>query len=150
MVSSATVANRLLELADYQLTPMQVLKLVFLSQAWMLGLHGKALIGDRIEAWKYGPVIPDLYHTVKRYRGGPITKPLRAARSERMSTEERELVDEVFRVYGDWTGPELSHLTHKPGSPWDQVFEDGGWGQVIPTGVIRDYYERQAEHNATA
>jgi uncharacterized phage-associated protein len=77
MLSSTTVANRLFQLAGragYRLTPMQLVKLVFLCHGWMLGLYGKPLVRDRIEAWKYGPVIPKLYNAVKQYRGGPISQ----------------------------------------------------------------------------
>lgn len=146
MLSSRTVANHLVRLAQNagrSLTPMQVLKLVFLCHGWMLGLYGRPLIRDRIEAWKYGPVIPDLYHAVKRYRNRPVEAPVNAPR-ERLDAQQDHLIGQVFDIYGDWTGEELSHLTHERGSPWDQVFDDDGWGLGIPTGVIKDYYARQA------
>ena len=38
---------------------MQVLKLVYYCHAWMLGLYGRPLIRQPIEAWRYGPVVPE-------------------------------------------------------------------------------------------
>ena len=61
MYDSRTVANEFLKLADKDndtLTPMQLLKLVFIAHGWCLGLLGRHLIKDSIEAWQYGPVIP--------------------------------------------------------------------------------------------
>jgi uncharacterized phage-associated protein len=56
-----TVANRFLELAEAEgrsLTPLQLMKLVYIAHGWMLGIHQRPLIKDHIEAWKLGPVIP--------------------------------------------------------------------------------------------
>ena len=147
MHSSLTIANRFWDLAQdarAQLTPMQMLKLVFLAHGWMLGLHGRPLIRDRIEAWKYGPVIPTLYHEIKAYRGSPIRSRLAAPRTDRISGDADDIISQVFEIYGDWSGPELSQLTHERDSPWDQVFDEVDWGQIIPTGVIRNYYEQLA------
>lgn len=43
----------------------------------MLGLYGVPLIRDDVQAWKYGPVIPQVYHAgaVKDYRGRPVYGP---------------------------------------------------------------------------
>jgi uncharacterized phage-associated protein len=149
---STVIANRLLlhaRAAGKPLTPMQLLKLVFLCHGWMLGLYRRRLVSDKIEAWKYGPVIPALYHAVKHYKGGPIERLVSAPRA-RLDPLEEHLIGEVYRMYGDWPGPALSHLMHLEGSPWDQIFQDDGWGLVIPNGVIRAYYERQAQKAATS
>jgi uncharacterized phage-associated protein len=146
MHSSLTIANRLLQLARASgtlLTPMQLLKLVFLAHGWMLGLYRRALIRDQIEAWKYGPVIPALYHSIKSYRNGPVVK-ITGVPHESLDEFEEDLVQQVFKAYGSCSGPALSQLTHEPGSPWEQVFENDGWGLVIPNEVIREYYEQQA------
>ena len=151
MVSSSTVANRLLRLAadaGRHLTPMQLLKLVFLCHGWMLGLYGRRLIHDPIEAWKYGPVIPSLYHAVKQYGGTYITEPVEGRR-ENLKPDQERLIDEVFGVYGDWSGPELSHLTHKAGSPWCRAIEKGGRGRRISDTDIKNYYGRRA-HQANS
>jgi uncharacterized phage-associated protein len=143
---STVVANRLLELANQcgrNLTPMQLLKLAFLCHGWMLGLYGRPLISDRIEAWKYGPVIPKLYHAVKQFRGSPITVTLSAPQQE-LSAEADNIVEQVFDIYGSWTGPQLSHLTHEDGSPWAQTYDEDRLGVVIPDRVIRRFYEQQA------
>ena len=67
MHDSNKIANEFLRLAKesgQSLTPMQLLKLVFIAHGWMLGLYGEPLISDDVQAWKYGPVIPDLYQTL--------------------------------------------------------------------------------------
>jgi len=39
-------------------TNLDVIKLVYLSHGWYLGIYGVPLIAEPIEAWPYGPVIP--------------------------------------------------------------------------------------------
>jgi uncharacterized phage-associated protein len=73
----------------------------------------------------------------------PRSKPASPA-STPLDEDQENLIGEVFRIYGGWTGPALSHLTHKPGSPWDQVYDDRGWGIAIPERIIKDYYEQRA------
>ena len=71
------VANRIIELGRSKhppqyYTPMQLLKLVYIAHGWTLGICATPLITEQVEAWKYGPVIPDLYQHVKKYGSSSI------------------------------------------------------------------------------
>src|SRR5215467_7486621 len=71
------VANEFLYLAKEErrpVTPMQLLKLVYFAHGWYLALTGERLIDERVEAWKYGPVVPSIYHEFKRFGNEPITE----------------------------------------------------------------------------
>ncbi len=125
-------------------TPMHVLKLVYISHGWTLGLYGRSLINEPAEAWRYGPVVPSVYHRYKSFRGDAITtEPV--DRSDAFDDEQRDVIEQVHEVYGDFTALQLSALTHKPGTPWDVTYREYGAGVIIPNELIRDYYERLAE-----
>ena len=125
-------------------TPMHVLKLVYISHGWTLGLYGRSLINEPAEAWRYGPVVPSVYHRYKSFRGDPITtEPV--DRSDEFDDEQRDVIEQVHEVYGDFTALQLSALTHKPGTPWDVTYREYGAGVIIPNELIRDYYKRLAE-----
>lgn len=144
MHDSLTVANRFLAMArdDHNsLTPMQLLKLVYIAHGWHLGLTGRPLIRDRVEAWQYGPVIPRLYDKVRTYRGAPVTEMLPAPVEDEVDEETERLLDQVYERYGLRDGITLSKLTHAPGTPWTQVYEDGTFGHVISDDLIQRYYE---------
>jgi uncharacterized phage-associated protein len=144
MHSAKQVANKLLELAKADgvaLTPMQLMKLVYLCHGWMLGLYGRPLITDRIEAWTYGPVIPELYRLIKKYKSQPITEPLDCDPAK-FDEKELDLVTQVYKKYGRKSGIALSQLTHQPASPWSKVWSLGSRNESIPSDLIEDYFAK--------
>lgn len=44
------------------LSVMELIKLTYISHGWHLEMYGGPLFHNRIEAWRHGPVIPDVYH----------------------------------------------------------------------------------------
>lgn len=150
MHDSLTIANRFLDVAAASgdpLTPMQLLKLVYIAHGWMLGLYGVPLIRDDVQAWKYGPVIPRVYHAVKDYRNQPVYGPLPQNRNDTLVPAEESLIRQIFDIYGHRSGVELSRLTHQPGSPWAQTYLDGMPNLVISNDIIEDHY-RALSHEA--
>jgi len=49
------------------ITPMKVLKLVYIAHGWHLGIRKEPLITEQTEAWKYGPVVESVYIAFKKY-----------------------------------------------------------------------------------
>lgn len=153
MADSLVVADRFLALARERgdaLTPMQLLKLVYIAHGWTLGLYGRPLVSDEIQAWQYGPVIPRLYNAVRRFRSQPVEGPLATGGHEELDEQERSIVDQVYAIYGRMSGPALSRLTHAAGSPWAQTYVPGEFGMVIPNDIIEDHYQRLAAAGQTA
>jgi len=147
MNDSRTIANRFLALAKERgdaLTPMQLLKLVYIAHGWMLGLYGRPLIQDRVEAWQYGPVIPVLYNALRGYKGDAVTLPVKAPAGDILDDKERDIICQVYDMYGSKSGPALSRLTHAAGTPWERTYVAGEFGVVIPTDIIEDHYQRLA------
>ena len=137
------VANQLLSLArndDRWFTPLQVLKLAYYCQGWGLAIFNSRLFYQEIEAWRYGPVVPAIYQEAKKYVDGPITEPLYAQRTV-FDEQDLALVEAVYFKYRKYQGRQFITLTHKPGTPWDQIWSKRKTDHdVIPIGVIRDYF----------
>ncbi|MCB0375635.1 MAG: DUF4065 domain-containing protein, partial [Sinomicrobium sp.] len=74
MYNPVIVANYFLSKygVDYHITPMKLVKLVYIAHGWHLGITDNALIDENPEAWKYGPVIPRIYHEFKKFGKNPI------------------------------------------------------------------------------
>ena len=122
------------------LTPLQVVKLVYYCHAWMLAWENEPLIQQRVEAWKYGPVIADVYNSLKRYGKNPVHVPIDVP-NERYNEIELDTMDTIYSHYGQYDGIQLSSMTHRPGSPWDQVWNASGfkfWRTFLPQPTIPD------------
>jgi uncharacterized phage-associated protein len=145
MYSSITVANCFLDLAERDgevLTPMKIQKLVYIAQGWHLGLYGKPLISEEVEAWQYGPVFPELYHEFKLYGGRAIVRPSdMGVGLSSIKAKTRRFLKTVWKVYRQYTAVQLSNLTHKAGTPWYQT----EFRRVIEERLIQNYYARLAD-----
>ena len=159
--SATAVANDFLKIASEKgdaLTSMKLQKLVFYAHGWHLAIAGKPLIFNRIEAWDYGPVIPDLYQDFKKYGNGPITEPARKCvvcdrkayltvptLEDSPENSEREdaqkIIERVWELYGTFTAAKLSNATHAPGTNWEQVYKSGQRSILIPDQIIKSYFE---------
>jgi uncharacterized phage-associated protein len=148
MVDARSVANRFLDLAAGErraLTPMQVLKLVYIAHGWNLAINDGPLIDQPVEAWQYGPVIRDLYQSMKGFGGSTVTGPLSTsygANAANMDAREVHVVDQVYRLYGRKTGTALSRITHAPNTPWSEAYTPAVHGIVLSTDSIAEHYKR--------
>jgi uncharacterized phage-associated protein len=142
---AATIANQFIALASKEqkkLTPMQLIKLSYIAHGFSLAIFRRPLLDEAIEAWRYGPVIPSLYDKLKRYGSRPvdgaISTPFFGA--EVLEDDDLGLLDQVFNKYGGLNGLQLSHLTHKPGTPWAQNYKPDEYGIEIDDQQIKSHY----------
>lgn len=141
--SAIAVANEFIERHERgelcDLTPMKLQKLLFYTQSWHLKLHnGTPLLDDLFARWKYGPVIPSLYHELKKYGSCSIREPIRIIQEKNESLvavtpgiqksdiQAHRLISKIIEVYGGYTGTELSNMTHSPNAAWSKGDADGG------------------------
>lgn len=123
------------------------MKLVYIAHGFWLGVKGQPLIQERIEAWKYGPVVPTLYQITKRFGRDPIPFDLIEDEDRHgLPDEVKAFLEQVVEKYGHLSGYRLSTITHETGSPWSQVYQSNAMGIEIPNTVIRPYYERLMQH----
>ncbi len=125
------------------LTNMKVLKLVYIAHGWYLGITGKPLINEAVEAWKYGPVIRSLYERFKVFGARPITTIPNEKVDFTNQTEDLDFkvfLDKIWDVYKGFTARQLSTLTHEMGSPWDLTINKNGGQGIIPNDLIEKYY----------
>ena len=123
-------------------TPMDVIKLTYLSHGWELGWSSRPLINESIEAWAYGPVIPSLYHRYKSFGAAPI-KVVVADHSKSFDPDQLETIEFVVDGYRQYSALQLSDLTHERGSPWDITMKRYGVGAIIPNKLIEEHFAAQ-------
>ncbi|WP_300526944.1 type II toxin-antitoxin system antitoxin SocA domain-containing protein [Maricaulis sp.] len=148
---STQIARHLLELAKLEgrsLTPLELIKLTYLAHGWSLGLRDEPLVADSAEAWQYGPVFPDLYHALKKYRASSVTEvpaaPIEELLDGELSDDDKDLIGSVFEAYKGLSGVQLSALTHQPNTPWDQAWKIPGRNTTIKDEAIKAHFKELA------
>ena len=126
---------------DKDITPMKLQKLVYFAQGFALALLGHPLFPEPLEAWKHGPVCPELYQKYKPCGGNVIqaadTLNARAA----FTQDEFELLMDVYRQYGKYSASTLRNMSHET-APWRAVFAPDE-KNVISLDSMRDYFKTQ-------
>lgn len=145
--------------AGQLLTPMKVVKLVYIAHGWHLGLTGKPLLNEVAQAWKYGPVVPSVYNEFKSYQSKPITQvawslaPSGELNDYPLSDEALvPFLERIWDVYKGYTGTDLSALTHQENTPWYETWNLGGGkdnlGAPIPNPLIERHYKQLVTANS--
>lgn len=121
------VAEYFLSLSDPEcgdfISNLKLQKLVYYAQGFHLAMHDKPLFPESIEAWTHGPVIKSLYRQYKD-KGANAIEPPEKIDLGKYPEEVKELLDEIWSVYGQYSAYKLRNLTHSE-TPWIQAYEQG-------------------------
>lgn len=121
------------------LSIMSLLKLTYIAHGWHLETQNAPLFGNQIQAWQYGPVIPDVYNDFRR-QGVAVHSIAKSVPSCDFDPEDVSLLEQVWKIYGGLPPFQLSALTHVPGGPWDIATKTGGYYASIPNELIQQHY----------
>jgi len=140
---------------------MQLQKLVYIAHGWCLAFSGQPLTGDRPEAWDFGPVYRRLADALQAYGTAPVHREIatdlsisdafcESSRSRIAKTDldefEMDTILMVYEDYGAFSAAQLSALTQRSGSPWEQVYANGsGKLRDVPHQLIRDQFVQYTE-----
>jgi uncharacterized phage-associated protein len=92
------------------------------------------LINEEPEVWQFGPIFSTLYHRLKNYKNAQINTLIEAETANiEIDNNAEKLVDKVWEQYKSYTGPSLSDLTHKAGTPWRRLAEQ--YDYSVPLGL---------------
>lgn len=143
MLSAKDVAEYFLTSVDDEsgdsLSNLKLQKLVYYAQGYHLAMHEKPLFEEQIEAWQHGPVVPELYHAYKQYGSGPIPTPDNFD-SSKFDRSTRELLDEVYQVYGQFSAWKLRDMTHAE-SPWLSAYKQ--YPLTISHSSMQEFFKTQ-------
>lgn len=151
MKKVSAVANEFLDKSK-EISVLKLVKLCYIAQGFSLAVLDRPIFNDdRIEAWRYGPVVPSIYHEFKHFKKGSITEKSKflALNSNFDFIEEtpkltdkndKKIVEIVWNMYGKFSPGELVDLTHKNGTPWDLTYRPNS-NNVIPNELIKEYYK---------
>jgi uncharacterized phage-associated protein len=150
MLNCYDVAQYLLSLTDEDagdlISNLKLQKLVYYAQGFHLALYDSDLFPEDIAAWTHGPVVPELYRAYKDYGSSAIPIPTDVDFTI-YDQQTRELLDEVYQVYGQFSAWKLRNMTHDE-MPWKTVYSNQEGG-VIPKPVLRSFFKTQLTQPTT-
>ena len=134
---------------EVPITPMKIIKLIYIAHGHYLAKKDSPLFSERVEAWDYGPVIPSLYHEFKIYGAFPIDSFAKERKGILMKTPFAlgggvfQFLGKVWNKYRNEDAIELANKTHEEGTPWHTTrysIEYQHNRNIIKNSLIREYY----------
>ncbi len=115
---------------------LQLQKILYYIQREFLK-NDRIAFADDIQAWQFGPVVPNVYYTFCGFGAMPISvsnKP-----TIEMNEQDRRIVDHIVeskRILDPW---DLVKETHRADGAWAETYQDGnGSYKVIPKNRIKE------------
>lgn len=138
------IANEFVKLNGGPMNQMKLQKLVYIAHGWNLAINRAPLVDGRIEAWDGGPVMRAIWNHIRDFgfnthpylMGTPKGDVFTAV----LSQSERAVIEHVWRRYGEYSGVELSNMTHEPGTPWSNAYFGRGRNSVLSNSDIQQHF----------
>lgn len=115
---------------------LQLQKILYYIQKECLQTRNEVMFYDDIEAWQFGPVVPNVYYYFCGFGAMPISSPFLCDVS--LNDKDSAIVDNIVknkRTLDPW---EMVNETHKRGGAWDNTYKDGnGNRSIIPIELIK-------------
>ena len=141
MVSIFDLAKYILE-KQGRMSTWKLQKLCYYSQAWHYTWTEKRLIAEDFQAWRNGPVCPELFAAHKGLFMIDETE-LTQGDSAKLDEDEKDSVDVVLKDYGDREPYDLRTQSHSE-APWlnarGNLPEDEPSNVVITLESMGQYY----------
>ena len=121
----------------YFISNLKLQKILYYVQAQFLVELGRPCFYEDIEAWDFGPVVPEAYHEYKYFGSSNIIDD--PPEEIYVSTSERMLLDEIIEECNKYSASQLVEFTHNQ-SPWKDAYQKY-YNNRISNDAIRSYFE---------
>lgn len=118
----------------HPISNLQLQKILYFVQREFLQKRGHSAFKDDIEAWRFGPVVPEVYYYFCGFGAMPISH---LYGTHKIESADAPLIDGIIESRRSQRPWDLVNETHRPGSAWDQTYRNGDRG-IIPVDLIRD------------
>jgi uncharacterized phage-associated protein len=129
------------------LTNLRLQNLLYYAQAWSLVIRESELFSEEIRAWRYGPVVPEVYNRLPGGQGANYIEPNSFVNEPDLDAEDAVFVRSVWEAYNQYSAIQLSRMTQKE-MPWLKAWGDrpgdGTGNDPISVDDLEDYFGRQA------
>jgi uncharacterized phage-associated protein len=115
MLLASKIAECFLFLSGQQtecdITPLKLQKLLYYAEGLSLALRGKSLFSEPILAWKYGPVVRDVYKEYE-YAGRNSIPCIVDIDESNIPEGDFNIIKTAMQFYGGYSAERLVQMTH--------------------------------------
>jgi uncharacterized phage-associated protein len=140
MYLAMTVAKYIVSKCTREKSPisnLQLQKLLYLIQKESLEINDEPIFVDEIEAWRFGPAVPNVFFYFSGYGAMPIVFEYVV---DEIEDDDRELIDDVVdrkKMLHPW---DYLEEICGDGGAWCRVWDGGaGDNKVIPVEMIVEF-----------
>lgn len=117
---------------------LKLQKLLYFVQAQFLVTLGKPAFQEHIEAWDFGPVVPEAYHYFKIWGSSEIPEELVQDAKNSIYLNDQKVIDTILKECASYSASTLVEITHNQ-APWIDNYEKG-CNNTISLKAIKDYF----------
>lgn len=122
----------------YGISNLKLQKLLYFVQAYFLAFteNGTPCFKEKIEAWQFGPVVPNVYYYFCSYGAMKIMNYYDEYFS--LNYEDRQIIDKIIIEKRNMDPWQLVEETYRAGGAWDKTYKKGfGNRKVISIALIK-------------
>lgn len=124
-----------------EMTLLKLLKLLYYAEGCSLALDRGSLFDEDIVAWEHGPVVADVWAEYNDPYHLPFGSEEDYASVEKISPDDKALLEEVYQAFGQYSAWGLRNMTHQE-TPWLETTRGGTvFNGVIDRNLIKDYFK---------
>ena len=123
----------------YSVSNLKLQKLLYFVQAQFLVTLNQPCFAAEIEAWDFGPVVPEAYHYFKIWGNSDIPTICAHNAEKNIKLCDQKVMDDVLSNCAAYSASYLVDLTHNQ-SPWKTAY-NGMHNQIISLQSIKEYFK---------
>lgn len=121
---------------------LKLQKILYFVQAEFLVAKKQPCFGAEIEAWDFGPVVPEVYQEYKVFGSANIPVIGSVESPVILANEDRSLVDGIVDECSKYSATALVDITHNQ-TPWIDAYNAPGYNNIISTESIYKYFAEE-------
>lgn len=138
---------------DYGISNLKLQKVLYFIQAYFLISTPEQCFRERIEAWDFGPVVPEAYREYKQFGSSNIPNvsyyvemnfddfwksKVKKYRSEVILDGDKKRIEAVVDRFSDHSATDLVEITHNQ-APWMDAYVPNRNNEITPQ-AIKEYF----------
>ena len=120
----------------HPISNLQLQKILYYIQLYYLKETGFPAFRDSIEAWQFGPVVPNVYYRFSGNGAMPITSTFNTEHINAIDKNNFDPIIDEKSVLPPW---DLVAETHHEGGAWERNYRGPDIKNIIPLGDIEAY-----------